>query len=144
MTTVIEDNELNTELQELYLKSKEWISELEFLESDLDFLKKLFGRTFSPMIKNDDYEEIAKILLKAAKVETTQLELKKQIVDYLHKLESLIVEMKQNFDISIVETHYQLELELKRVIQEYKSVKKIVFELTKQGLREVGPQQLKH
>lgn len=135
MTTTIENNELNAELQELYLKSKHWISDLGFLESELEFLKKLFGRTSSPLIKNDDFEKITEILIKTAKIEKAQLDLKSDIVNYLHKLEPLIIESKQNFDISLIETHAQLELDLSEILLAFKSVKTMVFDLTKQGLK---------
>jgi phage-related protein len=138
MTTVIEENELNTELQELYLKSKEWISELKFIESDMEFLKSLFGRTFSPLIKDDNFEKIAEVLINVAKAESVQLDLKNDLQQYLHQLETLITDMNPHIELSIVETHTRIECRLKAVSEEYVAIKKVIFDLTKRGLKEVA------
>lgn len=135
MTTAIEDDQLNTELQELYLLSKHWISDLEFLERDLEFLKNLFGKVFSPLIQKDDFEKID-ILVRAAKIDKEQAGLRNEISIYLHRLEQLISNCNQNFEINLIETYTQLEHKLTQVLLDLKSVKKIVFDLTKEGFKE--------
>ena len=136
MTTEIEDAELNTELQELYLKSKQWISELDFLESELEFLKKLYGRTFSILVLEDDFEKISEILIKAAKVEINQMELRESINKFMHQLEHLITLPNQRLNLILIQTDTQLEIRLHALLRAFQSVKGTVFELTKQGLKE--------
>ena len=136
MTTEIEDAELNTELQELYLKSKQWISELDFLESELEFLKKLYGRTFSILVLEDDFEKISEILIKAAKVELNQTELRESINKFMLQLEHLITLPNQRLNLILIQTDTQLEIRLHALLRAFQSVKGTVFELTKQGLKE--------
>ena len=136
MTTEIEDAELNTELQELYLKSKQWISELDFMESELEFLKKLYGRTFSILVLEDDFEKISEILIKAAKVELNQTELRESINKFMHQLEHLITLPNQRLNLILIQTDTQLEIRLHALLRAFQSVKGTVFELTKQGLKE--------
>ncbi|HCN83465.1 MAG TPA: hypothetical protein DIT07_07550 [Sphingobacteriaceae bacterium] len=136
MTTTIENEQLDAELQEYYLSGKHWISDLEFLKEELNFLKKLFERTFPPLIKKDDFERIADILIRAAQIDKAQGELKNAIQDHLHKLEHLINRSDQIFEISLIETHTQLEQKIKKVLQDLKSAKKIIFDVAKVGLIE--------
>ena len=144
MTTEIEDAELNTELQELYLKSKQWISELDFLESELEFLKKLYGRTFSILVLEDDFEKISEILIKAAKVELNQTELRESINKFMHQLEHLITLPNQRLNLILIQTDTQLEIRLHALLRAFQSVKGTVFELTKQGLKEGSMPVLPH
>lgn len=132
MTTTIEDNQLSAELQELYLLSKHWITDLEFLERDLDFLKNLSERISPPLIKKNDFEKIADILISIAQIDKTQAKLKNAITIYLHKLEQLINKCDQNFEINLIETHTQLEQKLNKLLLDFKFVKKTVFDLAKE------------
>ncbi len=127
MTTIIEDNELNTELQELYLVSKRWLSDLDFLENELEFLRRRF-KTFDLATNWVDLQEIARIEKKHA-------DLKVQIMNYARKLEPLITETKQPFDINLIETYAQIETELNRFSEEIQSVKNAALELTRERLK---------
>jgi chromosome segregation ATPase len=87
MTTAIEDSELNTELQELYLEAKQWITDLDFLDSELSFLKKL---TANLSAQADQKQEVEKL----TGLEKTYYDLKNEMHNYLHQLEPLIAEKK--------------------------------------------------
>lgn len=136
MTTAIEDNQLNAELQEFYLLSKHWISDLEFLEIDFIFLKKFVGKTLTTLIKRNDFEKIDDILSKTANIDKDQAKLKSAVPGHLHRLEQLINKCDQNFEISLIETHIELEQQLNQALLDLKSVKKIVFDLAKVRLKE--------
>lgn len=126
MTTIIEDNELNTELQELYLVSKRWLADRDFLQTELDFLKKRFKEL--DMAGSADVEAIINI-------EEQHADLKKCIMDYSHKLEPLITDAGQPFDITLIETYAQIETELNRFSQEIQSAKNAALELKREGLK---------
>lgn len=136
MTTTIEDNELQAELQELYLESKKWVFELNCLMSDFQFLKEIFRKTFSPLIKNNDFENIAEVLIKASKLTTTPASLKAEIIHYQCKLKPLILETDHAFHLSLIETHSQLEIELNNLLIAFRAVKTTAVNLIKQGLKE--------
>lgn len=131
MTTAIEDKELSSELQELYLKTKHWISDVEFVENELGFLKLLFSKKFPQVFKNADFEDIAELLKKIDKIDTALPKLNSNIHIYMNKLESLIVEVKQNMDVSLIENHTKLEFELNGVLQAFQNLKSMIFFLTK-------------
>jgi len=48
----------------------------------------------------------------------------------------LINRSDQIFEISLIETHTQLEQKIKKVLQDLKSAKKIIFDVAKVGLIE--------
>ena len=50
MTTLI-DQQLSSELQELYLQNKQWYSDVLFLEDETAFFQKLFGSVLSTVAK---------------------------------------------------------------------------------------------
>ena len=136
MTTVIEDNELNTELQELYLKSKQWISELDFQAEGLMFLRKLFNRNLSRLVEDDCFELIAQITINAVKIEQASSDLKIQIADFLHTFESLMIQPDIRLELSLIETHNKLSAELHTIHNKYELFKESIFDLTKPKLKE--------
>ena len=127
MTTAIEDSELNTELQELYLEAKQWITDLDFLDSELAFLKKLTGNLHA---RADQKEEVEKL----AGLEKTYYDLKNEMHNYLHQLEPLIAQKKENFNMALIETYTHLKWRLDEVLHRCQTVKNSVFDHSKHGL----------
>ncbi|WP_448697563.1 hypothetical protein ACFGVR_12745 [Mucilaginibacter sp. AW1-3] len=125
MTTTIEDNQLNTELQELYLVSKQWISDLTFFESEFNFLKKRFEETLNA---NDNMGELERI----AAIQTKHKDFEFRIQNYLHRLEPFITEAKQPLNINLIETYAQIESELNQFASEIVAVKHAILQLTKE------------
>ena len=142
MTTTIEDNELKIELQELYLESNKWVADLNGLTSDLQFLKELFRKTFSPLIKNNDFENIAEVVIKASRLKKMPPELKAEIINYQYQLSLLILETDHTFRLKLIELHSRLKMELNNIINAFKSVKSTAKNLIKQGIKEdaYGPE----
>jgi hypothetical protein len=137
MTTVIEDNQLNTELQELYLISKHWISDLDFFGKELKFLENLLVRTFSGMLKQERYENIATIMLNVARIEHKRNEIKCSVLNYMHSLEPLIAKTSEHFDLSLVETHAQLEIEIGELLHSFQTIKQQIFKSTSEKMKSI-------
>jgi hypothetical protein len=124
MTTIIEDNQLNTELQELYLVSKQWISDLSFLEEEFKFLKKRFKETLNAA---DNLGELDKITA----IESKHKDFEFRVQNYLRRLEPLITEKQLPLNIDLVETYAQIESELNQFSDEIQAVKNAVLALNK-------------
>ncbi|MDR3697724.1 hypothetical protein [Mucilaginibacter sp.] len=127
MTTAFEDSELNTELQELYLEAKQWIADLDFLDSELAFLNKLTGNMTVHAAQKHEVEKLNGI-------EKAYLGLKEEMHAYLHKLEPLIAQKKENFNIDLIETYTHLKWRLDEVLHSCQTVKNSVFDHSKHGL----------
>ena len=127
MTTAIENSELNTELQELYLQAKQWIADLDFLDSELVFLNKL--TTILPL-PTDRKKDIKKL----AGVEKAYIVLKEEMVSYLHQLEPLITQKNGDFTLGLIETYTHLKSRLDEVLHDCQTVKNSVFIQSKHSL----------
>lgn len=127
MTTAIEDSELNTELQELYLEAKQWITDLDFLDSELLFLKKLSG---TMPVQANKKEEIEKL----SGIEKAYTSLKEEMYAYQHQLEPLIAQKKENFTLGLIETYTHLKWRLDEILHGCQTVKKSIFDHSKHGL----------
>jgi len=121
MTTKIEDIQLDTELQELYIISKHWISDLEFFIQDIGFLKRLFIDSFSR--PSDE-------MIRAIKeIEDRTVGVKNNILSYLRLLQPLIDKSNQTYPLSIIEIHSSLGSEMDALLQSFKSVKQAIFQM---------------
>jgi hypothetical protein len=135
MTTIIEENALNTELQELYLVSKQWLSELTFLENELNFFRKRVTNT-------DNHSACQNYLDKITNIEKTHCDLKTHILHYLHRLEQFISKSKQPFDINLIENYARIKTELEEFSIQIQSVKRAALALTQQELGDINPTQI--
>ncbi|HTE00107.1 MAG TPA: hypothetical protein VK668_12520 [Mucilaginibacter sp.] len=132
MKTIIEDNELNTELQELYLVSKKWISDLEFLDSELEFLKKLFQtHSFVQFLEQD----LAMLL----KLDNAHSELKSDVTLYMHLLEPLIVDPEHKLNVDLIEIYAKLESRLAEILLNFRTLRATAFTLNKNELKAAQP-----
>jgi hypothetical protein len=121
MTTQIEDSELNTELQELYLESKQWISDLEFLQTDLEFIKRL-------LVKGGDNSEK---LIETADIQDRILQLENSIAEFMQQLELLIIQEVQHLGMKLLETYTKLLYRKEGILQAFNTLRGTVFALNK-------------
>jgi hypothetical protein len=121
MTTQTEDSELNTELQELYLESKQWISDLEFLQTDLEFIKRL-------LVKGGDNSEK---LIETANIQDRILQLESSIGEFMQQLELLIIQEVQHLGMKLLETYTKLLYRKEGILQAFNTLRGTVFALNK-------------
>ena len=129
MTTTIEDNELNTELQELYLKNKQWITDLDFFENELKFLHDFQQKKLA--ILSDKYGEGIEISVRIYNAQTYYTSLKEDLFDFMHQIESLIKKPKQCFDMTLIDTYAALELKIHKATRAFRKVKEMCADLDK-------------
>ena len=134
MKTEIEEIELNTELQELYLKSKQWIAEIDFFQLDLEFLKKHIERNLSRLADDKDFVCSSESLRKITSTAKLQADLKVRIIKYRGDLEPLITQSNQVIDLSLIENYNQFELELANILFRLGEIKTLAFTLTGKSL----------
>ncbi len=129
MTTAIEDSELDAELQELYLVNKQWLSDLEFLDTELEFLRKLAATASVAVIRN---EELNSLYI----LEDSYSFLKTDLTAYLHQLEPLIKGECKELDLKLIESYTQLKTRLAEMFEQCSKLKKEIFEVTKADMIE--------
>ena len=127
MTTSIQQDELATELQELYLKSKQWISELDFQGDDLTFLKRLFGINCPLLIMHNEFDKITNVMIEAARIEENQSRIRQEISDFMATLATLIKKPDPVIGTSLIQCYNQIETDLNQNSNTYQTLKKHVF-----------------
>lgn len=130
MTTEIEDNELNTELQELYLIGKRWLSDLDYFEVDLKILHKLFAKELCTLIRKEGYENIAGIVLNIGDIENRREHIRTGVLRFMQHLEPLIINPNQKIDLNLIETQSTLQREIGSLLHAFQSTRHEVQGLT--------------
>ena len=121
MTTTIEEDALNTELQELCLITKQWSADLQFIHDESDIIKNLSHKALQ-------YEVIKKYLVKfkAQKQQLSKLKLK---VTHLQKrLEPLTYGPIKNIKLSLIEEHQFLKREMENILLTFHETKNELLE----------------
>jgi hypothetical protein len=129
MTTAIEDNELDTELQELYLVNKQWLSDLQFLDTELEFLRKLAANNPVAVVRTEELNNLLD-------VKNSYNVLKKDISAWLVELEPLIVAKHKDFDFLLIEKYAQLKERLAEIFKLCVITKKRIFQSIQSYLSE--------
>lgn len=120
MKTVIKDEELEVELQELYLTGKQWLSDLEFLESEERFLREqLTGTTTSGG---------ADLLARLNDATLIRTALAGNIEEFMNKLEPLIVNTDSVLHLALVEDFVGLEAAVHNALAVLKGIKYALIE----------------
>jgi len=126
-TTTIENNELETELQELFLIGKQWNADLSFIECELTILNKLFKKASFLLVKSD--------FNKLSGLNRIHFDLNKRIQYYFQQLEVVIIDQKHNIDINLVDTYVSLEKDLEQALKRLQAFKNGIFQTNKHQLK---------
>lgn len=127
MTTILEDQELEAEVQELYLKSKQWILDLEFLREEIKIVEVILTKHF----KIHSLEEIKPVLETASRLQSYCVTLKYRIKFFLQNLKELILDTKKPFALQIIEAHSLFAIEIRDIFVAYHNFKDLGMSIVK-------------
>jgi len=127
MKTITKDPQLEDELQELYLESKHWLSDLHFEEDEIRFLRKMINNYLLPGLKNDQLNRIESFNKPLLRYDANIPLLKNKINELLKLIGSLINETNKEIGVDLLEQFTALELEMKTLFESVKQVKKLLF-----------------
>ena len=123
MVRVKEDQELEFELQELYLTGKQWLSDIAFLEEELRFLMELMGKFAIPLPGSGQQRKQQDMMEALSLREAAHTELKQEVLIYMNKLEPLIVEPDTRINLQLVEDYMLLKGKVENALLDLKSIK---------------------
>jgi hypothetical protein len=123
MTRSIADKELDAELQELYLTDKHWISDLDFLETEIIFLLK-FSKTSTRLPHRNDLKRKISSLIHSYNI------LKAEVLNFLARLAPITIAAEKKIDITLIEDHSRLKIALEELLQNFQTEKKAIFGLS--------------
>lgn len=123
MTTSIEDNELNVELQELYLTGRQWLADLDFFENEIIFLMKVCKTAIKLPDQHEFTERLSNLRChyEALKTDTRKL---------INAWGILTVASEKKIELSLLEDHIQLKLKIEDLLQTYQEERKAIFALS--------------
>jgi|GEM_PF-868915 len=126
MTTVTEDNQLTLELQELYCIGKDWIADLNTLNTGLSIQQRLLFENAISKKKPGNNENIAEIRIAINNIENRYVKIKKDIERYLNILGPLINKSNQNYELALIENHALLEHKTSALFYAYIEIKETI------------------
>lgn len=126
------DQQLSSELQEIYLQNKQWLSDVLFLEDEAAFFKKLFGSVLSSVIKENLVAEVLFINASMIDLEIRRNEQKNLILKNQHLLEGMLKDEKGKIDLKFINEHEKIVEEIKALFISEKLLKKELYTLVEQ------------
>jgi hypothetical protein len=131
----------NKSIEELHLASKTWLSEIDFINYEIQFLKHLLGAKYIDCLNAGLYERIKEATKEIFDKKNDCISLKELVINHEIKISNLIDQddsSKKNF----LETHTKLALKINKFISSYKYLKMQVFEIVENTLEKKGQKKL--
>jgi hypothetical protein len=135
MKTTIQDQELEDELQELYLLSDHWISDIHFIEDEARFFKNVVEKYLVPTLKNEQLYAVKYFNKDLVQLEEDMRNLKTKILGFLRFIEPMLTESKKEIGLDLLERFTFLETQMKALFESVKRVKKSLFSFTEASMK---------
>ena len=118
------EQELEFELQELYLTGKRWMSDMTFMNEKLIFLKEQLTKNplHLPALQLPEGAEV--FIDRLDRAEINQGTLAIEVVNFMNKLEPLIVDKAPVIGMSLIEDYCLLDKKNKKALDELEDLKK--------------------
>lgn len=125
--TTIADNELQTELQEMYMQATHWLQDISFLETETQFFRNIILRypPADPVVSR-----AAEFSTKITEQENRLSELKFKIPVFLSFLEPFIGNNSQVMDLGFLNRYNLLQNELTALFNIIRDTKNELFHYT--------------
>lgn len=119
----------NNSIEHLLEKTKKWTSEIEFIKVEQDFLKEMLSEHILALCKTHNFQT-AKLLLNGLEHEQKLgdellVNIKEHTINLALLVENIYLKREDNFR----QHHEDLKVEVKNYIENFKYLKKQVFEL---------------
>ena len=122
---------------ELHVESLNWISELKFIKDEQYFLDDLLKSYTLQLIKEPKFDESNKVIAKLSSIRKDGEELLKKMINHENELLILvdgIDQIKEEKKYRFLHSKYLLEVT--NYFNDYKEVKKEIFAIIKQIMKE--------
>lgn len=124
-----EISNLENSIERLHAKAQKWISEIEFIKIEQNFLKELLSEHIMELCKTHNYNQ-AKMLLKGIEHEA---KLGNKLIESVKEHKINLALLLENIQLKKENTyrnnHKLLKGEVKNYIENFKYIKEQVFEL---------------
>ncbi|SDW90949.1 hypothetical protein SAMN05444411_102441 [Lutibacter oricola] len=132
----------NLTIEQLNKKAQLWVSEIEFIDIEQEFLKELITEHIIGLCSTNNFKK-AKLYLKGLEYEkNVAIDLKEQVNNHKVNLALLMENIFLKKEDSFRTIHKQLDLEINNYTQNFKYIKKEVFELILEVMKKEKQQNL--
>ena len=121
------EQQLSSELQELYLENKQWLSDVLFLEDEAAFFQKLFESVLSSAVKENLVTEILFINASLRQLEERRKVQKELILKHQRLLENLIKDQSKKISFDLIIDNEKIIEEIKSLFTSEKLLKKELY-----------------
>jgi len=129
--------------EELHDNSKNWLSEILFVNDELRFLDHLLGSNYIDFLEfglNNKIEKLVKSIKEEKKIGAA---LNKLIQDHERILSDLIVKDSVTGNANYMDVHKKLEFEMILYNKKYKKLKRQIFEVVENVMEKKAQKKLK-
>jgi hypothetical protein len=127
MGIIINDPQLSSEMQELYILSKNYLSILEFYNDELRIFNNLIASTMQRPEVGDKVLKRQEILDKLLQLDKNCEDTKEKINNHLKSLEMMVVHSPKYISFQLVEQHLSIKNEMDGLLQSFKILKECLF-----------------
>src|SRR5690606_1470237 len=127
MGIIINDPQLSSEIQELYILSKNYLSILEFYNDELRIFNNLIASTMQRPEVGDKVLKRQEILDKLLQLDKNCEDTKEKINNHLKSLEMMVVHSPKYISFQLVEQHLSIKNEMDGLLQSFKILKECLF-----------------
>ena len=129
LTQKKEKSNLENSIERLHSKAQQWISEIEFIKIEQNFLKELLSEHIIGLCETHNYDK-AKMFLNGTEHEAKLgNKLIESIKEHKINLALLLENIQLKNETKFRENHKLLKIEVKNYIENFKYIKEQVFEL---------------
>lgn len=125
----ISESLLSTELQELYLQNKDWMSQVLFLEDESRFFQKLFVKRLFFIGKNHSVKQVDLISESLLSLEKRTISLKNLVVQHQHLLETIIKDPAHGIAMTTIEEHVTIAQKIQELLYLDRVLKSELFSM---------------
>ncbi|MEJ5963209.1 hypothetical protein [Pedobacter immunditicola] len=124
--STIPDLKLSSELQELYLENKEWISQLQFLKDEFRFFTKLFDEK-QMAAKKQSPEQVLMIEDNLTQLHQKIKKLEELTTKHQSLIESILKDQDQSIGLELIEQNVVIRKEIKLLLKTDRLIKDDLF-----------------
>ena len=121
--------------EEIHHDSRNWLSEIEFINYEMKFLNKLLSSNYIDLLEIGLDSKIKDLVKKISIEKKSGNALSKLIVEHEKILSELIQTNSVLSNANYLETHEKLEIELNIYLGRYKALKKEIFNIVERTMK---------
>lgn len=127
MGIIVNDPQLNSEIQELHILSKNYLSIIEFYNDELRIFNNLIASTIQRPKEGKELLKRQLILDKLVLLDQNCEETKEKINNHLKTVEMILIHSPKYINFKLVEQHLSIKNEMDGLLQSFKILKECLF-----------------